>query len=288
MMSLLLPLFLQQTNQQPGDGADNNHHPQPPPVPGGDGGTATGPGGVRPGSMAERARLAKVPQPDAALKCPRCESSNTKFCYYNNYSLSQPRHFCKTCRRYWTRGGALRNVPVGGGCRRNKRSKAGRAKSPAVSTSSSTITTDMPGHLLPPPSQLTLLPSLPHLSLFGGLDFPGAQPPVAVTCGTDMRAILSATCGEQWKVQNFPFSGGLEQAPHVMYPFEGGDRLTGQIQSKPLDSGVTQMATVKIEENHQGINLSSNLGLPGNNDQYWGGNAWSDLPGFTSSAGELI
>ncbi|CAN6457428.1 unnamed protein product [Victoria cruziana] len=60
---------------------------------------------------------------DAALKCPRCDSSNTKFCYYNNYSLSQPRHFCKTCKRYWTRGGTLRNVPVGGGCRKNKRVK---------------------------------------------------------------------------------------------------------------------------------------------------------------------
>ncbi|RAZ36360.1 hypothetical protein DK853_48805, partial [Klebsiella oxytoca] len=21
---------------------------------------------------------------------------NTKFCYYNNYNLTQPRHFCKT------------------------------------------------------------------------------------------------------------------------------------------------------------------------------------------------
>ncbi|CAN6454504.1 unnamed protein product [Victoria cruziana] len=60
---------------------------------------------------------------DPALKCPRCDSSNTKFCYYNNYSLSQPRHFCKTCKRYWTRGGTLRNVPVGGGCRKNKRAK---------------------------------------------------------------------------------------------------------------------------------------------------------------------
>ncbi|KAK4750772.1 hypothetical protein SAY87_004254 [Trapa incisa] len=58
-----------------------------------------------------------------ALKCPRCESLNTKFCYYNNYNLSQPRHFCKDCRRYWTKGGVLRNVPVGGGCRKNKRSK---------------------------------------------------------------------------------------------------------------------------------------------------------------------
>ncbi|XP_057422073.1 dof zinc finger protein DOF1.4-like isoform X2 [Lotus japonicus] len=56
-----------------------------------------------------------------ALNCPRCDSTNTKFCYYNNYSLSQPRHFCKACKRYWTRGGTLRNVPVGGGCRKNKR-----------------------------------------------------------------------------------------------------------------------------------------------------------------------
>ncbi|XP_062161800.1 dof zinc finger protein DOF2.1-like [Alnus glutinosa] len=56
-------------------------------------------------------------------KCPRCESLNTKFCYYNNYSLTQPRYFCKTCRRYWTQGGTLRNVPVGGGCRKGKRAK---------------------------------------------------------------------------------------------------------------------------------------------------------------------
>ncbi|KAK9054071.1 hypothetical protein SSX86_025147 [Deinandra increscens subsp. villosa] len=54
------------------------------------------------------------------LRCPRCDSSQTKFCYYNNYNLTQPRHFCKTCRRYWTKGGALRNVPIGGGCRKNK------------------------------------------------------------------------------------------------------------------------------------------------------------------------
>ncbi|CAI0468597.1 unnamed protein product [Linum tenue] len=54
------------------------------------------------------------------LKCPRCDSSNTKFCYYNNYNKSQPRHFCKACKRHWTKGGTLRNVPVGGG-RKNKR-----------------------------------------------------------------------------------------------------------------------------------------------------------------------
>lgn len=63
-------------------------------------------------------------QPPPPQRCPRCDSDSTKFCYFNNYSLSQPRYFCKACRRYWTQGGTLRNVPVGGGCRKNKRSKA--------------------------------------------------------------------------------------------------------------------------------------------------------------------
>uniref|UniRef100_K7LI29 Dof zinc finger protein n=2 Tax=Glycine max TaxID=3847 RepID=K7LI29_SOYBN len=61
------------------------------------------------------------PEVEISPNCPRCGSSNTKFCYYNNYSLTQPRYFCKGCRRYWTKGGSLRNVPVGGGCRKNRR-----------------------------------------------------------------------------------------------------------------------------------------------------------------------
>ncbi|XP_010545000.1 PREDICTED: dof zinc finger protein DOF1.8-like isoform X2 [Tarenaya hassleriana] len=73
------------------------------------------------GAAAERKTR---PQKDQALNCPRCNSTNTKFCYYNNYSLTQPRYFCKTCRRYWTEGGSLRNIPVGGGSRKNKRSSS--------------------------------------------------------------------------------------------------------------------------------------------------------------------
>ncbi|KAJ9563037.1 hypothetical protein OSB04_008197 [Centaurea solstitialis] len=53
--------------------------------------------------------------------CPRCSSGRTKFCYYNNYSVSQPRYFCKDCRRYWTHGGALRNIPSGGTSRKRVR-----------------------------------------------------------------------------------------------------------------------------------------------------------------------
>ncbi|CAA7392206.1 unnamed protein product [Spirodela intermedia] len=101
------------------------------------------------------------PAPDGqSLRCPRCDSSNTKFCYYNNYSLSQPRHFCKACKRYWTRGGTLRNVPVGGGCRKNKRVR----KSSAAPTAA-------------PPSQTDLSPSAPPLS------FLPSSSPIATASG---------------------------------------------------------------------------------------------------------
>jgi Dof domain, zinc finger len=59
-------------------------------------------------------------KPDKILPCPRCNSMDTKFCYYNNYNVNQPRHFCKNCQRYWTTGGTMRNVPVGAGRRKNK------------------------------------------------------------------------------------------------------------------------------------------------------------------------
>ena len=175
---------MQMQQQQPplqcllgGGGGSDHHHLMPPPsglapLPGGPadtaasapagGGSSTsvqtvagaGEGAAQPRpvvSMAERARLARVPLPEpGTLRCPRCDSTNTKFCYFNNYSLSQPRHFCKACRRYWTRGGALRSVPVGGGCRRNtKRSskkssrggQGGGAGATAATSSSSTTST---------------------------------------------------------------------------------------------------------------------------------------------------
>ncbi|KAK2411005.1 Dof-type zinc finger DNA-binding family protein [Trifolium repens] len=79
------------------------------------------------------------------LPCPRCDSTNTKFCYYNNYNYSQPRHFCKGCRRYWTQGGTLRDIPVGGGTRKNaKRSRTQNI--PVTSSSSSSAVTSAPEH----------------------------------------------------------------------------------------------------------------------------------------------
>ncbi|KAF3511294.1 hypothetical protein F2Q69_00007821 [Brassica cretica] len=63
-------------------------------------------------------------KPTKILPCPRCKSMDTKFCYYNNYNINQPRHFCKACQRYWTAGGTMRNVPVGAGRRKHKSSSS--------------------------------------------------------------------------------------------------------------------------------------------------------------------
>ncbi|KAF3333408.1 Dof zinc finger protein DOF1.7 [Carex littledalei] len=87
------------------------------------------------------------------VECPRCNSMNTKFCYYNNYNLSQPRHFCKNCRRYWTKGGALRNIPVGGGTRKNsKRASSAHSKRPTktvhVSSAPQSVSSVEPDHPL--------------------------------------------------------------------------------------------------------------------------------------------
>ncbi|XP_010540512.1 PREDICTED: dof zinc finger protein DOF1.5-like [Tarenaya hassleriana] len=59
-------------------------------------------------------------RPDKIIPCPRCKSVETKFCYFNNYNVNQPRHFCRGCQRYWTAGGTLRNVPVGAGRRKTR------------------------------------------------------------------------------------------------------------------------------------------------------------------------
>ncbi|XP_010912101.1 dof zinc finger protein DOF3.1 [Elaeis guineensis] len=107
------------------------------------------------------------PEPEQHLKCPRCESTNTKFCYYNNYNLSQPRHFCKDCRRYWTKGGALRNIPVGGGTRKN--SKRSAASATAGATASKRPSTSSP----PPPPSSNHLPKPEPVSVL----YPSATDP---------------------------------------------------------------------------------------------------------------
>ncbi|QCD81405.1 hypothetical protein DEO72_LG2g1730 [Vigna unguiculata] len=80
-------------------------------------------------------------KPDKVLQCPRCNSLETKFCYFNNYNVNQPRHFCKNCQRYWTAGGAIRNVPVGAGKRKNKHTPLQYYQKPVTPDGASTMQT---------------------------------------------------------------------------------------------------------------------------------------------------
>ncbi|PKA62650.1 Dof zinc finger protein DOF5.3 [Apostasia shenzhenica] len=121
----------------------------------------------------------RPPPPEQALKCPRCDSANTKFCYYNNYSLTQPRYFCKGCRRYWTKGGTLRNVPVGGGCRKTKRSSSSSpssATSPSNSASSSRRSHDPQSIISAATMQLPPMPSFSYDPFLLGNPNPNPNP----------------------------------------------------------------------------------------------------------------
>ncbi|KAG6775827.1 hypothetical protein POTOM_019326 [Populus tomentosa] len=115
------------------------------------------------------------PQEQEHLPCPRCDSTNTKFCYYNNYNFSQPRHFCKSCRRYWTHGGTLRDIPVGGGTRKN----AKRSRTSAASFAGPIIDNNIDN--LPLPATPVLVP----LTARDGGAGVGGHGGVPVTAGLD-------------------------------------------------------------------------------------------------------
>ncbi|KAG1347361.1 dof zinc finger protein DOF1.7-like [Cocos nucifera] len=110
-------------------------------------------------------QLRQYPQrPRLPLKCPRCGSCDTKFCYYNNYSLSQPRYYCNNCKRYWTVGGTLRSVPVGGRSRKGRSrgtNTAAKVQMPANGGAAAVGTTGLPD--LAPAAD-----PLPSSILFGG------------------------------------------------------------------------------------------------------------------------
>ncbi|CAL5390016.1 unnamed protein product [Camellia sinensis] len=302
-----------QQNPQIGTSTGNgNPHLPPPPLPPpphqGDGS-----GSVRPGSMADRARMANIPMPAAALKCPRCESTNTKFCYFNHNSLTQPR-----------------SVPVGGGCWRNKGSKGSNSSKSPVSggggdgqTSSGSTSAISSSTSVGTACLLGLTPQIPPLRFMAaplsqltdhhhhhygeiGLNYSGISAPLVVTSDMNMNfhlGISSRGLGgsgsgiEHWQLQQLnqisPMAG--LDFPGVLYPFQGGVEPPGYggegsyVWPKPPGLGFTthQLGLVKMENNQvQELNLSRQfLGIP-RNDLYWSGSssAWSDLSGFSSSS----
>ncbi|CAM0958398.1 unnamed protein product [Alopecurus aequalis] len=262
-----------------GDGSCNNHELLQPSImqqgtlsEGGDGGNGGGQamGLAKPMSMSERARLARVPLPEQGLKCPRCDSGNTKFCYFNNYSLTQPRHFCRACRRYWTRGGALRNVPVGGGYRRHaKRAKpkqAAVAGAPASNGAASGGSTTTTSSGCTPAATANAAPALQAMLSSAGGNYSGLLPPLLRLADFDAMSLGSTFSGmgkpssidvagsfypaggaavaglEQWRVQQmqgFPFFHAMANQQHTMAPAAAAPTMAmpGMFHYLSLDNG---------------------------------------------------
>lgn len=191
------------------------------------------------------------------LKCPRCESTNTKFCYYNNYNLSQPRHFCKNCRRYWTKGGALRNIPVGGGSRKNTK-RSSNPKRPSSSSSTSSV-------------------SSPPVSSTSNAAAQKSEPSgIYVTAADQDRRMLDISGSfSSLLASNGQFGSLLESL-----------NPTGSVRGVPLsafsetpnsDSGRTP--AMELQSNG---NSESFLGIQTGDSNCWnGGNGWPDLAIYT-------
>ncbi|XP_022140101.1 dof zinc finger protein DOF5.6-like [Momordica charantia] len=161
-------------------------------------------------------------------KCPRCHSFNTKFCYYNNYSLSQPRYFCKSCRRYWTQGGTLRNVPVGGGSRKGKR--------PKITTAAAAVTS------LPPPPP------------------PAAAVEFASTSGGYLASVESPQIFNQSTLDHvgvYSFGAELQNWPHRSF----GDDLNPAVSDASTwtinGSGATASSSAAASGNNQNSSAAS-------------------------------
>ncbi|XP_073135483.1 uncharacterized protein [Henckelia pumila] len=254
-------------------------------------------------------------------KCPRCDSANTKFCYYNNYSLAQPRYFCKSCRRYWTHGGALRNVPVGGGCRKSKRPKpssyaATSSGTEAPRTGSSSISThhNHTGMISGQPMIRPFPPPIPPVgSFYSGGPFMSSlaamqsfmqQPPMIGTCSQGAAVNLGSSSrfgggggfGNHAPLPGIYLPSLKSQAPPQQFneqnEFYRSQQSMVNNPSNPVLNSWTQTVV-----NSRAANLSS-----ASSTSFWGGggagdhaaagpsmninpNPWSenDLPGYDPS-----
>ncbi|CAN7006895.1 unnamed protein product [Brassica oleracea var. botrytis] len=176
-------------------------------------------------------------RPQEKLNCPRCNSTNTKFCYYNNYSLTQPRYFCKGCRRYWTEGGTLRNVPVGGSSRKNKRLSSSSSSSNILQTT---------------PSSLGLTTTLPDLN-----------PPILFSNQIPNKSIGSS---QDLNLLSFPVMQDQHHRVHMsqflhMPKMEGNGNITHQ-QPSSSSSLYGSSPVSALELLRRGVSVSPNSVMP--------------------------
>ncbi|KAL0347300.1 UNVERIFIED_CONTAM: hypothetical protein Scaly_1746000 [Sesamum calycinum] len=108
-----------------------------------------------------------------------------------------------------------------------------------------------------------------------------------------VASLLSSSGGgiEPWRLQQFPFLGGLEASPSGIYQFHGGEsagfmggETSHQVRPKLSSSMLNQRSSsVKMEENPAEANLSRQL-LGGMGEQWNTSTAWTELSSFSSSS----
>ncbi|KAL6496985.1 hypothetical protein OROGR_028914 [Orobanche gracilis] len=211
------------------------------------------------------------------LKCPRCDSPNTKFCYYNNYNLSQPRHFCKGCRRYWTKGGTLRNIPVGGGSRKNAKRSSSTSSSSSASAGTASPAAAKRSASAPAPAPLS--DNMNGDSKGSEGEVPDKMPPRTdnfegqfgnfLEAGGSFSSLLGSAGGQ--------FSNFLDGPPSLQMCGGFGDPGSGQDMSP------------RVLEIGSSNNADGFLNIPGGGDGGGGGgggwsggsNGWPDLSMYT-------
>ncbi|GLT44098.1 hypothetical protein SLA2020_180140 [Shorea laevis] len=234
-----------------------------------------------------------------ALKCPRCDSLNTKFCYYNNYNLSQPRHFCKNCRRYWTKGGVLRNVPVGGGCRKAKRAKTKASSETAGETPSQQQRDQRKSNSHSSSESSSLTAANSNVAVTNGTSSSAGGAPEAVSAQSSHTNLLTTT-DSKFYVHGNPNpsfeSGLLEQgsdcAPDQEHQWHNQNQQKTIMAGEEITAGGLLDQTVQVELS--ALQSRSNgggfgpLDWPGNGDQglfdlpntvdhtYWSQSQWTD------------
>ncbi|KAK7266405.1 hypothetical protein RIF29_19049 [Crotalaria pallida] len=191
----------------------------------------------------ENSQEKTLKKPDKILPCPRCNSMDTKFCYFNNYNVNQPRHFCKNCQRYWTAGGSMRNVPVGAGRRKNKSSTSHYRQITVPEAAFQSPQSDLPNGV-----------RHPSLNCNGTVLTFGSDTPLCES----MSSVLNLA---DKTVNNSPINGfNRSEESRVLVPYAAGDKVNDNCDkssvtsTKPIEEGSTiDKSQEHVMQNFQGF-----------------------------------
>ncbi|KAK1378723.1 Dof-type domain-containing protein [Heracleum sosnowskyi] len=146
-------------------------------------------------------------KPEPNQKCPRCNSLDTRFCYFNNKKTSQPRYICKDCKRFWTQGGHVRNILSNG--------EEGQMKDTRDSSSSTAVS--------PPAPPLNILTAGGCVRRVGSLNFTRPQPvsnqPQLKFVRVDINSINTAGASHYMDPGNANIFWTGQQQPNRSFPW---------------------------------------------------------------------